>query len=381
MKKKKAPIVDANTEVADRNYPTHVEYVTEFHIPKNQGPERIDAFLTHSMEGASRTKVREAIDAGRVIINGQPAKPSRKVQPGDHIVCTVLKPPPLQLIPEDIPLDIYYEDEHLLVVNKPAGLVVHPGFGNRYGTMVNALLYHFGQREAIEIESIDEADADNSDVEGDEEIEPMPEFKNDIFKSDVIRPGIVHRLDKETSGLLVVAKSSAVHAGLAIQFKNKTVQREYNTIVWGVVKEQHQVVETQIGRSHRDRMLFMVLPKGGKTAKSEFTVLERYDFATLLKCKLHTGRTHQIRVHTSHLGHIVLGDERYGGRETAARATASQFRKRAEEALRIMKRQALHARTLGFYHPVTQQWLEFSTPLPEDFEALLKLLRATAERN
>ncbi|MES2766326.1 MAG: RluA family pseudouridine synthase [Bacteroidota bacterium] len=376
MQKKKAIKEETVGTTPDRNYPQHVEYVTEFNIPAGQGPERVDTFLTHTMEGATRTKVREAIDEGRVLINGQPVKPSRKVQPGDHIVCTVLKPPPLQLIPEDIPLDVYYEDEHILVVNKPAGLVVHPGFGNRYGTLVNALLYHFGQREAIEVETLDEEDAENSDTESDEEVEI-----NLDFKSDVIRPGIVHRLDKDTSGLLVVAKNSAAHAALAAQFKNRTVQREYNTIVWGVVKEQHQVIENQLGRSHRDRMLFQVLNRGGKTAKSEFTVLERYDFATLLKCKLHTGRTHQIRVHTAHIGHIVLGDERYAGRETAARGTASQFRKRAEEALRIMKRQALHARTLGFYHPVTQQWMEYTSPLPEDFEKVLKLLRETAPRN
>lgn len=228
-----------------KNYPDYIEKTYEFIIPAGQRPERVDVFLTEAIPNATRSKVQVAIDAGNVTINGKIHKSSRKIQPGDVVQCLVMKPPPMELLPENIPLDIVYEDEFLLVVNKPAGMVSHPGFGNRYGTLVNALLYHFGQRSAIPIETFDE---DETDTESDDDGE------NDyVFNSDAIRPGIVHRLDKDTSGLLVIAKNSVIHAALAKQFFEHTTQREYNAIVWGVVKENEGRIESNIGRSPRER--------------------------------------------------------------------------------------------------------------------------------
>lgn len=350
-----------------KNYPDYIEKTYEFIIPAGQRPERVDVFLTEAIPNATRSKVQVAIDAGNVTINGKIHKSSRKIQPGDVVQCLVMKPPPMELLPENIPLDIAYEDEFLLVVNKPAGMVTHPGFGNRYGTLVNALLYHFGQRSAIPIETFDE---DETDTESDDDGE------NDyIFNSDAIRPGIVHRLDKDTSGLLVIAKNSVIHAALAKQFFEHTTQREYNAIVWGVVKENEGRIESNIGRSPRDRKKFAVVEKDGKHAITDYSVIERHDFFTLIRFKLHTGRTHQIRVHAASLHHPLLGDTTYGGDVIAYGGIRNTTQKSlALRCLEVMNRQALHARTLGFTHPQTGERLEFEAELPADFKQIMAMV-------
>ncbi len=348
------------------NYPDYIEKVYDFTISPGQRPERVDVFLSVTIPNATRSKVQEAIDAGNVTINGKVHKASRKIQPGDVVQCKVMKPPPLELIPENIPLDIRYEDEYLLVVNKPAGMVTHPGFGNRYGTLVNALLYHLGQREAIALEGFEEeAEEDNTSY---------------LYNNEAIRPGIVHRIDKDTSGLLVIAKNSVTHAHLARQFAEHTCEREYNAIVWGVVKENEGRIESMIGRSPRDRKKFAVVQKDGKIAITNYTVLERYDIFTLVRLKLHTGRTHQIRVHMSAMHNPLLGDETYGGNVIAYGGVRNATQKSlAQRCLDAMPRQALHARTLGFTHPATGARVMFEAELPQDFEQVLELVRAAQE--
>lgn len=352
----------------DANYPDYIERRFEILIPAGQKPERLDIFLASAIANATRTKAQAAIEAGNVTVNGAQVKPSRKIQPGDVIICTLMKPPPLELIPENIPLDVTFEDDFLLVVNKPAGMVTHPGFGNRYGTLVNALLYHFGKREPIPLTLPDDEDEnENEDSDADDDIS---------LTSDAVRPGIVHRLDKNTSGLLVVAKSPEIHAKLAVQFRNHTVRREYTAIVWGRVKQNEGTISTNIGRSPRNRKMFAVVERGGKHAITHYTVLERYGNFTVMRFRLETGRTHQIRVHSTWLGHPLLGDDLYGGNVIAySGIRSSEEKSSALYCLELMPRQALHARTLGFQHPVTQQDLFFEQELPADFMATMAFLR------
>jgi 23S rRNA pseudouridine1911/1915/1917 synthase len=342
------------------NYPEYIEKVFQFSISTGQKPERLDSFLANSIRNASRTKVQKAIDAECVTINGKPSKAGKKIQPGDVIICKILKPPPIELVPENIPLNIVFEDEHLLVVNKPAGMVTHPAFGNRYGTLVNAVLYHLGMRQSITFELDDEDEDENETA---------------IFESSEIRPGVVHRLDKNTSGLLVVSKNPVIHAGLAKQFFDRTVDRSYNSIVWGIVKQDSGTIEGNIGRANRDRKLFDVVKREGKHAITDYKVLERYDFATFVQIKLRTGRTHQIRVHFRHIGHPVLGDPEYGGDKIHSGGGDPIIKKRAEKCLKLINRQMLHARTLGFVHPATKEKLSFTSELPEDMENILDILR------
>lgn len=350
------------------NYPPYIERTFTFTIPAKQSPVRLDVFLTEAMPNATRSKVQEAIESGAVVVNGKTAKVSRKIQPADVIECRMMKPPPLELVPENIPLDISYEDDSLLVINKAAGMVVHPGFGNRYGTLVNALLWHFGQREAIPLLEIgDEGDDDNNE---DEEI-----TGSTLLASDAVRPGIVHRLDKDTSGILVVAKDAVSHARLAKQFAERTAKRQYYALVWGIVKEDAGVIEGNLGRSPRDRKKMAVLQKGGKVAITEYTVLERFASCTLLALKLRTGRTHQIRVHCAHIKHPLVGDEDYGGASVVYAGNGGQWRALGERLLKRIPRQALHAKTLGFTHPVGNHWLEFDSDLPDDFAAALEEAR------
>lgn len=343
-----------------RNYPDHIETIIEIKVPPGQKPERIDKYLAHSVENASRTKVQKAIDSGNVTIDGKIAKASRKIQGNETIVCKIMKPPPIELIPEDIPLDIYYEDEFLMVVNKPAGMCVHPGFGNRYGTLVNALLYHFGRRDSLEIE-MDEEDDETSEGE--------------IFASDEIRPGIVHRLDKDTSGLLVIAKDSATHARLASQFAARKTKREYNALVWGRLKEPEGEIIGDIGRSPRDRKLFAVVTKGGKYAETHYQVIEEFLFASLCRFKLKTGRTHQIRVHAAHTGHPVVGDSFYGGDKLNYVGGNPSVTRIARKLLESTNRQMLHAKSIGFIHPHNGRELFFESDLPEDFQTSIEILK------
>lgn len=337
----------------------YIEKIYDFIVPPNQKTERIDSYLTQSIHNASRNKIQLAIENGNVLINDKTVKPSRKIKPGDHIICKILKLPPIKLIPENIPLNIIYEDDSLLIINKPAGMVTHPGFGNRNGTLVNALLFHFGLREPIHIEQEDEDDEQNDAL---------------IFSSQDIRPGIVHRLDKDTSGLLVVAKSQSIHYELQKQFHNRTINREYIALVWGVLEEDKGTYEGDIGRSSLDRKLFTVVKKDGKPAITDYEVLKRLDFTTLVKIKLRTGRTHQIRVHFSHNKHPVFGDPSYGGNKIVYKKNFPELRKKAEIALSKINRQMLHARTLGFIHPISQQFLQFDSELPDDMNNCLELL-------
>lgn len=340
------------------NYPEYIEHTFELNVPGGQQPERLDIYISRNVQNATRTKVQKAISEGNVTVNDRSAKASRKVQPNDHIICKIMKPPPIELVPEDIPLEIVYEDEYLLVVNKPAEMCVHPGFGNRYGTLVNALLYHFGERDPREIEIDDEDDAED---------------ESDVYSGDEIRPGIVHRLDKDTSGLLVIAKDQFTHAKIAEQFANRTTTREYNALVWGNFENDSGIIEGNIGRSSRDRKLFDVVKKGGKHAITEYAVLQRFDYLTLLKLKLHTGRTHQIRVHCKHINHPVFGDMAYGGDSVLFGGENKVFRIKAEKSIKSVDRQLLHAKTLGFRHPKTKEFLEFDSELPEDFNKCLKM--------
>lgn len=343
-------------------HPDLVEKILEFKIPSGQASERIDSFLTRSIQNATRSKVQKAIDENRLYINGKiETKASRKIKPNDLIICHILKSPPIELIPQNIPLEICYEDEYLLVVNKPAGMVTHPGVGNRYGTLVNALIYYMGMRDAIKIDYDDEEEEPNEGV---------------IYASAEVRPGIVHRLDKDTSGLLIIAKSPEMHAKLQKQFNDRTISREYNAIAWGKLKEDSGTIIGDIGRSPMDRKKFAIVKKGGKHAITDFWVLNRFDFATLLKLKLRTGRTHQIRVHLSSKKHPVLGDTTYGGDKTLYSGSIPQLKKLAFDVLKIATRQMLHARKLSFIHPVSNERVAVECALPNDFKEVISLLES-----
>lgn len=288
--------------------------------------------------------MQQAIRAGAVLVNGKRVRPSHLVSPGETIHVALPKSPPPDLAPENIPLDVLYEDEHLLVVNKPAGMVVHPAYGNPSGTLVNALLYHCRTLSTA---------------------------------ADPARPGIVHRLDKDTSGLLVVARSDAAHAHLARQFSRHTIEREYQAIVWGLFQVPTGVIETQLGRSKSDRKKMAVVTEG-KISITEYSLLESFRYLSLIRLKLRTGRTHQIRVHLAHIRHPVLGDPAYGGRQIAWGPRTQRQKAEVQRLLKILPRQALHARTLGFVHPVTGHRLTFDSPLPQDMAAVLEILRTPA---
>lgn len=347
-------------EASDPNYPPLQEETIEIVIPPGQQPTRLDVYLTAMIRHATRTRVQEAIAAGKVTVNERSAKPSYKVQPGDRIVCRLLRRPPIELIPEPLPFEILHEDDDVLVVNKPAGMVVHPAFGNRSGTLVNAVLYHLGVREAIMIADEEELDDESESL---------------LLTSATVRPGIVHRLDKDTSGVMVIAKHEQASEHLSRQFAERRIHRLYYAVVWGVLRSDEGHIETQIGRSSRNRKLFAVVPYGGKHAVTTYRVIARYPVATLLELKLHTGRTHQIRVHMAHIGHPIIGDERYGGASPAYGGLQSQrLRTLAYACIAVMQRQALHAAVLGFYHPRTNVYMEFESPFPPDLRRLQELL-------
>lgn len=328
-------------------------------VPPGKTRERLDVFLTHSIENATRTKVHEAIDAGLVLVNGVPAKPSYKVNPNDVIDVTIPKPPPQEVNPENIPLKIVYEDDYLIVVNKAAGMVTHPAYGNYTGTLVNALLYHCNGKLANRTEVADEAEA-------------VDELGYEPTNS---RAGIVHRLDKDTSGLIVTAKDDITHAKLAKQFSDRTIEREYWAIVWGLFgKKKKGFIEASLARSKTDRKKVAVA-NVGKYAMTEYEVIEEFDFLSLVKLKLRTGRTHQIRVHMHHIDHPVFGDPTYGGRKISYGDAAKKRKSFVNELLEIMQRQALHAKTIGFIHPQSGKKMQFDSQLPQDMQKILKLLK------
>lgn len=321
-----------------------------FDVDKGQSQLRIDKYLTDHMEQTSRHRVQLAIEAGYVRVGDRTVKANYKVKPLD--VITIVMPYQrhgFEVAPEPIPLDIAYEDEDLLVVNKPAGLVVHPGHGHFSGTLINALAFHLGLKQAAD--------------EGDE------------------RMGIlVHRIDMNTSGLLVVAKNDEAQLDLAKQFFYHTIDRKYIALVWGNIQQDEGTIEGNIGRDPNDRMKFKVFPDGsqGKRAVTHFRVLERFGYVTMVECILETGRTHQIRVHMNHIGHPLFNDDRYGGDQILKGTIYTKYKQFIDNCFKILPRHALHAKTLGFVHPRTKQYILLESKLPEDMTALIEKWRKYA---
>lgn len=314
-------------------------------VDKGQSLLRIDKFLMHRIENASRNRIQNAIDAGNVLVNKQQVKASYKVKPMDEISIVYAQPPrDTEVYPEDIPIDIVYEDEDLLVVNKPAGMVVHPGFNNYTGTLVNALAFHF------------------------EQLPTLP--GNDG------RPGLVHRIDKDTSGLLLISKNEITMTKLAKQFFDHSITRKYLALAWGDIEKDGRI-EGYIGRSLKNRIIQDIYDDEdkGKWSVTNYKVLERLNYVTLVACQLETGRTHQIRAHMKHIGHTLFSDATYGGDKILKGTTFSKYKQFVANCFQLMPRQALHAQTLGFIHPTTQQYMEFEAPLPADFEAVLNKWR------
>jgi 23S rRNA pseudouridine1911/1915/1917 synthase len=336
---------DAVEEEQDDDQPS--QRIVELTISAGERPERIDQYLSRVIANTSRNKVQEAIAQGAVFINGETlSRTSYKIKGGDQIKLVIPRPPRQRAEAEDIPLDIVFEDDQMLVINKAAGMVVHPAHGSRTGTLVNALLHH------------------------------IQDFSKDHAGADPDRPGIVHRLDKDTSGLMVVAKNEEAHRVLAKQFFDHTAKRVYNAIVWGRMKNDFGRIETQLARHSKDRRRMAVVPEDGKNAITEYFLMEDLEVCSLVELRLKTGRTHQIRVHMQHLGHPVFGDPTYGGRSLAVmRNDIPQYRHWVETLMMLMDRQALHARTLRLHHPKTNELLEWTSPLPEDFELTLTELR------
>lgn len=316
----------------------HFRFVAD----KGQALLRVDKFLVARMEKTSRNRIQQAAEANCIIVNGNPVKSSYKVKPGDTISIVMDRPRyELEIIPEDIPLNIVYEDEDLLVVNKPAGLVVHPGHGNYHGTLVNALAYHF-------------KDDPNYDV-------------NDP------RLGLVHRIDKDTSGLLVIAKTPEAKTDLGLQFFNKTTKRQYIAVVWGDFNEPSGTIVGNIARNPKDKLQMAVFddPNIGKHAVTHYNLVESFGYVSVVQCILETGRTHQIRVHMRHIGHPLFNDARYGGDQILKGTTFSKYKQFVANCFDICPRQALHAKTLGFVHPRTGQQMDFNSEIPEDMTSLM----------
>ena len=321
-----------------------------FVASKGQDPLRVDKFLMNFIENATRNKIQQAAKDGHVWVNEAIVKSNYKVKAGDEVKVLFEHPPHEHLlVPEDIPLNIVYEDDVLLVVNKPAGMVVHPGHGNYSGTLINALIYHF----------------DN-----------LPANSNE-------RPGLVHRIDKDTSGLLVIAKTEAAMTHLAKQFFDKTSEREYIALVWGNVDDDEGTVIGNIGRNPKNRLQMHVFPDGedGKEAVTHYKVLERLGYVTLVSCKLETGRTHQIRVHMKYIGHTLFNDERYGGDKILKGTTFTKYKQFVENAFKVLPRQALHAKTLGFIHPITGKRMKFDSEIPIDMSTCIDKWRNYAQNS
>jgi 23S rRNA pseudouridine1911/1915/1917 synthase len=318
-----------------------------FTVDKGQSPLRIDKYLMNRIENATRNKIQEGAKNGSIFVNGVPVKSNYKVKPYDVIKVLFAHPPYENLlVGEDISLEVVYEDDTLLVVNKPAGMVVHPGHGNYSGTLINALIYRF----------------DN-----------LPNNSSD-------RPGLVHRIDKDTSGLLVIAKTEQAMAHLSLQFAEKTSEREYVALVWGNVENEEGTVEGNIGRHPKNRLQNTVYfgddADKGKPAITHYKVLERLGYVTLVSCKLETGRTHQIRVHMKHIGHTLFNDERYGGEKILKGTTFTKYKQFVDNCFKILPRQALHAKTLGFIHPKTGDFMRFESEIPEDMQQCIEKWRA-----
>ena len=330
------------TEDSEDEFFEHYRFVAD----KGQSLLRIDKFLVDRIENASRNRIQLAAGLGYIRVNNKPVKSNYKVKPGDLI--TVIMDQPrreLEIIPEEIPLQIVYEDDDLMVIDKPPGLVVHPGHGNYTGTLMNAIAWL--QKDSLHFESNDP------------------------------RHGLVHRIDKDTSGLLVVAKTPDAKTNLGLQFSNKTIQRKYVALVWGNVKNDMGRIEGNIGRDPKDKMKMIVFPEGeyGKSAVTHYSVLERLVYTSLIECRLETGRTHQIRVHMKYIGHTVFNDERYGGNEILQGERHAKYKQFIKNCFDICPRQALHAQTLGFIHPGNGKEIFFESPVPNDMIQLIEKWR------
>ena len=313
---------------------------------KGQEPLRVDKFLINRLEGTSRNKIQQAAIDGYIQVNDKAVKSNYKVKPHD-VVTVMFKNPPreIELIPQDIPLDIIYEDDDIVILNKEAGMVVHPGYGNYSGTLVNALAYHFKDLPAN--------------------------------GGDITRPGLVHRIDKNTTGLMVIAKNDMSMTSLSKQFFDRTIDRRYNALVWGELKDEEGSIEGHIGRSLKNRKVMTVFPDGeyGKHAKTHYKVLERFGYISFVECKLETGRTHQIRVHFQHIKHPLFNDFEYGGDKILKGTTFSKYKQFVENCFRMIPRQSLHAKSLSFSHPRTNKWLSFDSELPDDMKSVIEKWR------
>ena len=343
-----SPEVPSYTTEDGRELFEHFRFIAD----KGQTLLRVDKFLVDRMEKTSRNRIQQAADAGCLIVNGKPVKSSYKVKPGDVVSIVMDRPRyEFEIIAEDIPLNIVYEDQDLLVVDKPAGLVVHPGHGNYHGTLVNALAYHFK----------DNPDYDVSDP----------------------RMGLVHRIDKDTSGLLVVAKTPEAKTALGEQFFNKTTRREYVAVIWGEFPEKSGTITGDIARNPRNKLQMAVMsePGIGKHAVTHYEEIESFGYVSVVRCRLETGRTHQIRVHMKHMGHPLFNDERYGGDEILRGTTFAKYRQFIANCMETCPRQALHARTLGFKHPRTGEEMNFESPIPADISSLIEKWRDYRKNN
>ncbi len=323
-----------------------------FEVDKGQSLLRIDKYLTDKIAYISRNRIQDAADGGHILVNGKPVKSNYKVKPLDVITIVLAYPRiAIEIKPQDIPIQIVYEDDELLVIDKQPGLVVHPGVGNYEGTLLNAIAFHL---------------KDNPD-----------------FDPNDSRVGLVHRIDKDTSGLLLIAKTPNAKTKLGKQFFDKTTHRTYNALVWGNVKEDEGTITGDLGRDPRDRMLFTVFPEGenplAKHAVTHYRVLERLGYVTLVECRLETGRTHQIRVHMKYIGHTLFNDERYGGNEILKGNRTAKYQQFIRNCFEICPRQALHARTLGFTHPTTGKEMNFESELPGDMQQLTEKWRNYAK--
>lgn len=338
---------DLDTEAPSGELYEHYRAVAD----PGQSPIRVDRFLTDRMFGTSRNRIQQAADAGYIFINGRAVKSNAKVKPNDIVTLQLRRPKrELEIIPEPISLNIVYEDDALMVVNKPAGLVVHPGHGNYTGTLVNALAYYFKD-------------------------DPLYDPKDPNV-------GLVHRIDKDTSGLLVIAKRPEVKAHLSQQFFHKTTHRSYRALVWGRFDAPEGTITGNIGRDERDRLQMRVYPEGseqGKHAVTHYRVLEELGYVSWVECRLETGRTHQIRAHMKHIGHTLFADSRYGGDKILWGNTFSKYKQFVENCMATCPRQALHAKTLGFVHPLTKEEMTFDSELPEDLSLLLERWRSYAQ--
>ena len=318
-----------------------------FTADPGQEPLRVDKYLMNRVQNATRNKIQKAAKEGSIFVNDVTVKSNYKVKGGDTVRVLFGHPPAENLlVGEDLPLDIVYEDESLILVNKAAGMVVHPGHGNYSGTLINALMFHF---------------------------ENLP-------KNEQHRPGLVHRIDKDTSGLLVIAKTEVAMTHLSKQFFDKSSKRKYHALVWGDVKEDSGTIEGNIGRHPKNRLQMTVFEEGeaGKPAITHFKVLERLGYVTFLECELETGRTHQIRAHMKHIGHTLFNDERYGGNSILKGTSFTKYKQFVDNCFKLIPRQALHAKTLGFEHPLTGKWMEFDSEIPSDIKNTLDKWRQYA---